>query len=137
MDRIEYIKGDLVVIKAEPNNFRNGIVCKFDKYTNENEALLNKANGIVRFLVKREWIAPIPLTPEILKKNGWNRTKRFLPTYRKGYLTCVCRVVESLQKPGIFSVWYGRCEYFLRHVMYVHELQHVLFGLGLNHEMEV
>ena len=134
MNKIEYIQGDLVVIKAEPNNFRNGIVCKFDKYTNENEALLNKANGLVRFLVKREWIAPIPLTREIFEKNGWFCTKNAIfVTYTKDVYT----IIESIRKPTVFHVYYRVKECILRNVMYVHELQHLLFGLGLNHEMKV
>ena len=96
--------------------------------------------GLVYFFVSVEDIAPIPLTPEILEKNGWEFAE--------------CHKDEDgfewhiFSKDGIlldlyyypadkdFSVFICG-EEALPDVKWVHQLQHSLFGLGLNSEMEV
>lgn len=79
-------------------------------------------------------IDPIPLTPEILKKNGWICTKNVLfDIYTKG----VYKIIETIQKPGIFSVCRGKHNYVLRDIMYVHELQHIFWALGLDANLKI
>lgn len=79
---------------------------------------------------------PIPLTPEILEKNGWESTKESLGHSFKN------------KKYPRFALWSinDKWSFTIDGVMvcntlsclcYVHELQHLLFGLGLNSEMEV
>lgn len=83
--------------------------------------------------------APITLTPEILEKNGWygathskqsdDTTKILYKTFkRKGYPT-----IKASQDLKI------TCELspFIVKLESVSDLQHLLFGLGINHEMEV
>lgn len=77
-------------------------------------------------------IVPIPITPEILKKNGWKKIKRpYSIDYcfkRKGYPTLnICSEKE------VYFHW-GDHD---RSIITIHQLQHLLFGLGLNSEMEV
>lgn len=80
-------------------------------------------------------IVPIPLIPEILEKNGWKKdgydcyklpTKRAYLYIKKDtkvndeFLVCV-----SLEMNNLASV------------SFVHELQHLLYGLKINSEMEI
>ena len=77
-------------------------------------------------------IVPIPITPEILKKNGWKKSKRpYSSDYcyrRKRYTTLNIRSEKE-----VYFHW-GDHD---KSITTVHQLQHLLFGLGLNTEMEV
>lgn len=140
MEKLEYIPGDLVIVKTEPNNhLPKGGVCEFVSYCNRNKVFVRVAKGIDTFFLEKEQITHIPLTPEILEKNGWygathskqsdDTTKILYKTFkRKGYptikasqdLKITCELSPSIVK-----------------IESVSDLQHLLFGLGLNHEMEV
>ena len=69
---------------------------------------------------------------EILKKNGWKKFKRpYSSDYccrRKGYTTLNIRSDKE-----VYFHW-GDHD---KSITTVHQLQHLLFGLGLNSEMEV
>lgn len=82
-----------------------------------------------------EFIEDIPLTPEILEKNGWKKSKindcaYFY--YKDGLF------LTYTSKDGKF--WFDDFDYsssICVELPYVHSLQHLLFGIGLNSEMEV
>ena len=78
-----------------------------------------------------EFIEDIPLTPEILEKNGWKSIngKYALKIKNANY------VVLEFTENGIYT--YINENTMLFTIKYIHELQHLLFGLGLNSEMEV
>lgn len=140
MDKLEYIPVDLVMTKTEPNDFTpNGVVCEFVSYCNRNKVFVRVAKGIDTFFLEKEQITHIPLTPEILEKNGWygathskqsdDTTKILYKTFkRRGYPT-----IKASQDLKI------TCELspFIVKLESVSDLQHLLFGLGINHEMEV
>ena len=88
--------------------------------------------GLVYCFVGVEDIKPVVLTPEILKKNGWKKFKRpYSSDYcyrRKGYTTLNIRSDKE-----VYFHW-GDHD---KSITTVHQLQHLLFGLGLNSEMEV
>lgn len=140
MDKLDYIPGDLVMTKTEPNDFTpNGVVCEFVSYCNRNKVFVRVAKGVDIFFLEKEQITPIPLTPEILEKNGWygvtyskqsdDTTNILYKTFkRKGYPT-----IKASQDLKI------TCELspFIVKLESVSDLQHLLFGLGINHEMEV
>jgi len=140
MDKLDYIPGDLVMTKTEPNDFTpNGVVCEFVSYCNRNKVFVRVAKGVDTFFLEKEQITPIPLTPEILEKNGWygvtyskqsdDTTNILYKTFkRKGYPT-----IKASQDLKI------TCELspFIVKLESVSDLQHLLFGLGINHEMEV
>ena len=88
--------------------------------------------GFVYCFVCVEDIKPVVLTPEILKKNGWKKFKRpYSSDYcyrRKGYTTLNIRSDKE-----VYFHW-GDHD---KSITTVHQLQHLLFGLGLNSEMEV
>ena len=75
---------------------------------------------------------PIPLTPEIIEKNGWKKSLSHYSKYswyrRKGYPTLNIRSENE-----ILFYWGDHNE----NITTVHKLQHLLFGLGLNSDMEV
>lgn len=81
--------------------------------------------------IREDAIAPIPLTPEILEKNGWKSIngKYALKIKIANY------VVLEFTEDGIYA--YINEKTMLFTIKYIHELQHLLFGFGINHEMEV
>lgn len=81
--------------------------------------------------IREDAIAPIPLTPEILEKNEWKSIngKYALKIKNANY------VVLEFTEDGIYA--YINEKTMLFTIKYIHELQHLLFGLGINHEMEV
>lgn len=76
-------------------------------------------------------IKPIPLTPEILEKNGWKHKEEM---YWKNYPYFNLIVDTSSNELSIASV---KDSIYLRSVKFVHQLQQVFFGLGLNSDIEV
>jgi len=81
--------------------------------------------------IREDAIKPIPLTPEILEKNGWKSIngKYALKIKNANY------VVLEFTEDGIYT--YINENTMLFTIKYIHELQHLLFGLGIKHEMEV
>lgn len=80
-------------------------------------------------------LSPIPLTPNILEKNGWKKSKINDCAYFY-YKDGVFLTYTS--KDGKF--WFDDFDYssgICVELPYIHSLQHLLFGLGINHEMEV
>ena len=95
-----------------------------------------------------EFIEDIPLTPEILEKNGWKKevmnrgVKNSHWVYTK----------PDIEEYGYFPIYIEKgigkefdvypftdnhdCKQ-IAYIKYIHQLQHLLFGLGLNSEMEV
>lgn len=129
MDKLEYIRfltGDIVYIHGSVRVISS---CDgyYATYYDEDETLQE---------VNVNVIEGIPLTPEILEKNGWESTKESLGHSFKN------------KKYPRFALWSinDKWSFTIDGVMvcntlsclcYVHELQHLLYGLGLNSEMEV
>ena len=93
--------------------------------------------GSVYCLVDVEEIKPIPITVEILEKNGWKKKMycdwcHYLPI--EGNILYIARGIGI---DGAFSVGVGQGMSYITSISFVHQLQHLLFGLGLNSEMEV
>lgn len=88
-------------------------------------------NWIIYSYINIEEIKPVPLTPDILEKNGWKSIngKYALKIKNANY------VVLEFTEDGIYV--YINEKTILFTIKYIHELQHILFGLGLNSEMEV
>lgn len=85
--------------------------------------------------IREDAIKPIPLTPEILEKNGWKNDGYDwyrLPT-KRAYLY----ITKDITTLGEFLVCVGLDRHNLASINFVHQLQHLLFGLDINHEMEV
>lgn len=121
MEKLEYIPGDLVYIHGSLRIVSN---CDgyYATYYDENERLQE---------VNVNVIEGIPITPEILEKNGWKSIngKYALKIKNANY------VVLEFTEDGIYT--YINENTMLFTIKYIHELQHLLFGFGLNSEMEV
>lgn len=116
----EYIKGDIVV-------YDNGIHTIMDAL-----GLNNYELSYISHPVHQLELSGVPITPEILEKNGWKKFKRpYSSDYcyrRKSYPTLNIR-----SKKEVYFHW-GDHD---KSIITIHQLQHLLFGLGIKHEMEV
>lgn len=92
---------------------------------------------------KEEELSPILLTPEILEKNGWDKdNSKFYeydddPEYENRYFNWTYDLTLDLDDCVVYKGTSGILYGLLSEVKYVHQLQHLLFGLGVNHDMEV
>ena len=137
MDKL-YIPGDLVSVYVGVKKYIVEVIGTED----ENEVLsyqIKFPNGEIQYADKDN-IVPIPLTPEILEKNGWDLTGYQMDN--NGSMLNICGKRDIL--PCLY--YYYATENFIVYICgkvalpnmkYIHELQHLLFGLGLNSEMEV
>lgn len=143
MDKLEYIPGDLVSVYV---GIKKYIVEVIDT-ENENEVLsyqIKFQNGEIQYADKDN-IVPIPLTPEILKKNGWKQNGgQYSFTFKSytGYKVEYIGFFIEMFKNENDMLTYKYFQIFLENkniygCFYVHQLQHHLFGLGINHKMEV
>ena len=104
-------------------------------YNNEIHTIIDilASNGYelsyVRHQVSSVRLSGVPLTPEILEKNGWKKL------YEKFFEKNVNDIRLTIELSENIYVAINRI--FIMEIHYIHELQHLLFGLGLNFEMEV
>lgn len=129
MDKLEYIPRDLVSLYVGIKKY----IVEVIGTENENEVLsyqIKFPNGEIQYADKDN-IVPIPLTPEILEKNGWESIngKYAFKIKNANY------VVLEFTEDGIYA--YINEKTMLFTIKYIHELQHLLFGFGINHEMDV
>lgn len=105
---------------------------------------IEETRGVISITEDR--ITPISLTPNILEKNGWDKddedksifylSEAFLGGDKDDEDNYTCfQLYYQNEKDGWIIDMRGELLKFDIH--YVHELQHLLFGLGINHEMEV
>lgn len=95
--------------------------------------------------VKDEYLLPIPLTPEILEKNGW---KPYIP---ENHLETVytCQDISKAVADELYALWpYQDGSFYLllrvdgkdmvrKDVHYVHQLQHALRLCEIKKEIEL
>ena len=122
----KYIEGDIV-------EYDNKVMVVKEPRDGSHFDLSCPKEGLVYCLVAVDEIKPAPFTLDIIIKNGWmeNRyTDMFYKAIGEGrYLNL--RVEGQMWIVGLAH------QDLLKNIKYVHELQHLLFGLGINHEMEV
>ncbi len=114
MNRIEYIPGDLVNTLFGIAKITN--VYKEGSYDFEGKSFSGS-----------DTCEPIPLTPEILEKNGWKKDDR-------GYSI---KDLIFLNKNGLGGWSVGIGDEFIVTISYVYQLQHLLFGLGLDSNIKL
>lgn len=93
-------------------------------------------------------IVPIPIPIEILEKNGWKKEVMSRGVKNSHWVY----TKPDIEEYGYFPIYIekGICDEFdvypftgnnvctqIAYIKYVHQLQHLLFGIGINHEMEV
>lgn len=121
---IKYIPGDLCIVEGKVES-----VCEVDR--DNDFSITTDQHPFIRL----SEVKPIPLTPEILEKNGWKKSKINDCAYFY-YKYGVFLTYTS--KDGKF--WFDDFDYssgICVELPYIHSLQHLLFGLKLNSEMEV
>ena len=131
-----YITGDLVYIHGSLRIISN---CDgyYATYYDENESLQE---------VNVNVIEGITITPEILEKNGWDKEGKDGSDFSlseafmggdeddEDNYTCFQLYYQNKKDGWVIDM---RGEPLKFEIHYIHELQHLFFGLGINHEMEV
>lgn len=134
---IKYIPGDLCIVKGKVES-----VCEVDR--DNDFSITTDQHPFIRL----SEVKPIPLTPEILEKNGWKKEVMSRGVTNSHWVY----TKPDIEEYGYFPIYIekGIGDEFdvypftdnnvctqIAYIKYVHQLQHLLFGLGINHEMEV
>ena len=102
--------------------------------------------GSVYCLVDVDEIKPVNLTPAMLEKNCWDKEEKDGSVFSlseafmggdendEDNYTCFQLYYQNKKDGWVIDM---RGEPLKFEIHYVHELQHLLFGFGINHEMEV
>lgn len=131
MDKL-YIPGDLVMVKESALRFAKDKIFKVISSLSGGfvkVVMLNDSS--TTYSISNNAVRPIPLTSEILEKNGWVKDKEGY--INDSYYLHLCGKYDEYSVYKVVNdnvVW-------LTGVRNVSDLQHLLFGLGINHEMEV
>ena len=159
MEKTIYIPGDLVMTNGIPIGTKEGIVYQVTESNADKYAKVKDGNAFTElkgsvtlsnlkgktikddgflFCDSGAWvkdIVPIPLTPSILEKNGWKRDD--YDWYRLPVKRAYLYITKDTEVKDEFLVCAGLEKHNLASVSFVHELQHLLYGLKINSEMEV
>ena len=76
-------------------------------------------------------LTPIPLTEEILEKNGWK--VGILKTGRQCYIGGWLYLSQTDEKHWQF----GHGDHCLTAIKHIHELQHLLWALGIDDDLKI
>ena len=77
-------------------------------------------------------LSGVPITTEILEKNGWMLLRMY-----HWFIEKECLKLRLLELDNHSWYVYIGDNLIRRNMHSVSDLQHILFGLGINHEMEV
>ena len=125
----EYIKDDIVM-------YDNKIHTIMDTLGVNNYEL-----SYIEHPVHQLELSGVPLTPEIIEKNGWKiedvNPNDLSNIVSKGIMYRAIKDKEILFFHKGASVFTCPLNWRKIEIRFVHQLQHLLFGLGLNSEMEV
>lgn len=139
MKEIKYIPGDLVMVKKAALQFARNKV--FKVISSHNGSILHVVilGDNEAYRIYGDSVRPIPITSEILEKNGWDKEPSENITWYK-YRTdksnlYICK--DSFNnKDWLVCVALDK-HYVANIINYVHQLQHLLFGLGLSMDLKV
>lgn len=152
MDKLEYIPGDLVMTNGVPLGTSKNVVYRVSS-SDPSKTLKLDDGTVLKGVVCLEniegaefgekgylfgdccaWvkdIVPINLVPAILEKNGWKVSSECKWIYVKEDNVKIFRLLDDIH----YAAYIGFVR--LLEFQHIHQLQHLLFGLGLNSEMEV
>lgn len=137
----KFIEGDVVM-------YDNKIMVVKEPRDGSHFDLSCPKEGLVYCLVDIDEIKPVSLTPEILEKNGWKKEVMSRGVKNSHWVYTKTDIEEYGYFPIYIEKGIGKefdvypftdnnvCKQ-IAYIKYVHQLQHLLFGLGLNSEMEV
>ena len=158
MNKLEYIPGDLVMTNGVPLGTAQNVVYRVTS-SDPSKTLELDDGTVLKGVVRLEniegaefgekgylfgdccaWvkdIEPIPITPEILKKNGWKKKMyrdwcHYFPIEGN-----ILYLSKGIGIDGAFSVDVGQDMSYIASISFVHQLQHLFFSLNINYEMEV
>lgn len=162
MKRPKYIPGDLVMTNGEPIGTKKGVA--YIVTVSDSSRMLTLKDGTVNkgvvtldaiseenkahFVETSTWvkhIVPIPLTIDILKKNGYEQTRHAIDEdgmewYEYENENNEFPEIQYYPKDDYsdehFSAFWGGTEMFYD-VRFVHQLQHLLFGLDIDVEFKI
>ena len=147
--------GDLVIVNKIGCMVPKGNMCKVVAIDSEKsfeemnlkgcatliELEVNYCN--ISFGIWCKYISPIPLTPELLEKNGFNviDPEKCYTKPIAAQETFSARYLSIENKPTGWRVFIKYEKFsdnaLTRSIKYVHELQHILWALGLDAELKV
>ena len=122
----KYIEGDVVMYDNKV------MVVKEPREDGSHFDLSCPKEGLVYCLVDIDEIKPVSLTQEILKKNGWMLYRMY-----HWFIEKECLKLSLLELDNHSWYVYIGDNLIRRYMHSVSDLQHILFGIGLNSEMEV
>ena len=133
MDKLEYIPGDFVMVKKSALQFAKDKIFKvISSLSGGFVKVVMLNNSSTTYSISNNAVRPIPITPEILEKNGWKLSHGFYCSPNEdGAGVCL-----SSETGYVWNAYLGR-QPLRSNINSVSDLQHLLFGLGLNSEMEV
>ena len=155
MNKLRYIPGDIVKIEYGKATGKIGFVTITFLRRKGCYSLVVFIGKGFQGSSKDDWIqtyndevSPIPLTTEILEKNGW--VKEVMSRGVKNSHWVYTK--PDIEEYGYFPIYIEKgigdefdvypftdnhdCKQ-IAYIKYVHQLQHILFGLGLDSEMEL
>lgn len=122
----EYIKGDIVMYDSRIHTIMDTL------------GVNNYELSYISHPVHQLELLGVPITPEILDNNRWRRLKSKRYTWWKARFDGVYYFVKpNKDYPSVWELCRGNTRRRFEKIRYVHQLQHFLFGLGINSEMEV
>ena len=133
--------GDLVIVN-ENCSLEQGTIGKVSEVRSTPLSKENEGSIGLKPISNDRWpwgvlcrnIDPIPLTPEILEKNGFNMREDTV-VYAKNRLG-----LKPLGDGKGYQVGLGSLRFLfvkVRVIKYVHELQHILWALGLDANLKI
>lgn len=151
-NKLEYIPGDLVMTNGVPLGTAKDVVYRVTS-SDPTKTLKLDDGAVLKGVVCLEniegaefgdkgylsgdccaWvkdIVPINLVPAILEKNGWKVSSECRWIYVKEDNVKIFRLLDDIH----YAAYIGFVR--LLEFQHIHQLQHLLFGLGINHKMEV
>lgn len=154
-NKLEYIPGDLVMVKESALQFAKDKIFKVISSLSGGflkVVMLNDSS--TTYSISNNAIRPIPLTPEILEKNGWNKSIgwSYVGSEERGYQFSkeLDDKWDELDRMTYGDLQICQCEnlrdwsyinecnhYFRFEFTYVHELQHLLYALHIDSNLKI
>ena len=122
----EYIKGDIVMYAGRIHTIMDTL------------GVNNYELSYISHPVHQLELSGVPITPEILDNNKWKRLKSKRYTWWKARFDGVYYFVKpNKDYPSVWELCRGKTKHRFKKIRYVHQLQHFLFGLELNSDMNL
>lgn len=140
--------GDLVMVSNDNCMIPKGALCEVVAIDSERACEDKKGLADLLQTVREEWefshgvwcnnIEGIPLTPELLKKNNFKEEQHQKEGTSEWYdyyhYDLGINIVYEVEENKFAAYLDGKK---LREIQYAHELQHILWALGLNAKLKV